>query len=131
MSEKELDKRQSNEKYPFKVPEGYFNKKKKLLYAIANEETSKTIAPFWKQTYVWSTGIAALLAIALFFYFQESPPPVIVDRDLPSNTEVTLNNLSTDEIEEYLLDAYQYNTDDDLMHSELEVLDFEGEELNL
>ncbi len=97
---------------PQKVPEGYFDKKKSSLLAIADEQTDGTPKVFnLKATLGWVAGIAAAVLLGIYLYPSS-----------PTNTGNTISEpaLTNASIEEYLLEEYPAGvTEENIIINEL------------
>lgn len=123
MKENELDQYKGKGENSFNVPDGYFSAKKIDLYKIAKtaNKESKVIS-IWKKNYIWSSAIAALFITGLFFYFYN---PTDIHPDLAN-----INDVSADQIEEYLLDEYLYSMDETMIITEIGLENLDEIEFN-
>lgn len=103
-------------KNPYQVPEGYFDKKKKQLLAIAEEPTEDSLRSTSYRTLSWITAIAAAIMLGIFFFPINDnqtplPAPEVSDASIEAylmqeypasaiNEEMVINELCTQDLED-------------------------------
>ena len=103
----------------YKVPEDYFEAKRKQLLDIAGEDGARETRVF-RLSFGWiASGIAAALLLGLFIFGprEQSPDPLNLD-------------FSDEVLAEYVLSSYNYELGEELLLMEFEEDDLAGLEIN-
>ena len=101
-------KKHKNLKSAYKVPEDYFESKRKVLLEIPNDDQGDRVKVFRLGGGWIASGIAAALMIGLFFL---TPKPYEAE---------TSYEFDQEEIEEYLLSSYDYELNEDYLMMEVD-----------
>jgi hypothetical protein len=117
MSEFENHKSREN---PYRVPEGYFDARRRELLKIPEENRDKEVKVF-RLSFGWiASGIAAALLVGLFLF----------GPDQPDTEEINLA-FTDEEISNYVLSTYNYELNEELLLIELEAEDLSGIETEM
>lgn len=105
---------------PYRVPEGYFDARRKELLKIPEKDQDQGVKVF-KLSFGWiASGIAAALLVGLFIFGPNQP-----------ESEAINLVFTNEEISSYVLSTYNYELSEELLLLELEEEDLSGLETDM